>query len=190
LTGAVGCFLVVVVLVALSLAGVRLPGQGATGSVNLPANETVADQLTEARVLASEGHYQEAVTLYDSVLTHAPNNLEARTYEAWLFRFIGIAGDAREEVRAADTKLQAVTRDAPGYAPARAFYGIAVLDDAGRADVAAAQFRAFLADHPDASLAESVAPEIAAAYNEAHLTPPPQLKGLLNQATATATTTA
>ncbi|HVB06925.1 MAG TPA: hypothetical protein VNF07_11830 [Acidimicrobiales bacterium] len=186
--GAVACFLGLLVVVALLVAGVRLPGESATGTVNLPANEATAEELSQALVLGNEGQFSQAVSLYDTVLARQPGELEARTYRAWLIRLIGIAGGARDEVRSGDAGLDAVAREHPGYAPARGFLGLADLQDRAEPAAAAGEFAAFLADSPARPLAESLAPEIAVAYREAHRSPPAALAGLLASVTTTTST--
>ncbi len=142
----VACFLGVLVVVALVLAGVRLPGQSATGTISLPANESIDDELAAASVFGSQGELSQAITLYDAVLARAPHNPEALTNRAWLIRLVGVAGGSRAEVRSGDATLAQVARLAPGYAPARAFLGIADLEDRRQLQAAIGEFRALLRD--------------------------------------------
>ncbi|MBI4885403.1 MAG: hypothetical protein HY826_15260 [Actinobacteria bacterium] len=62
-------------------AGQRLPGQGLTGGQ--PADE-VAVQLAEGRRLMNLGQFADSQSVYAEVLQLEPDNLEARTYSAWV----------------------------------------------------------------------------------------------------------
>ena len=66
------CFVVAATLLAASLAGVRLPGESATGSVSLSTAQQEQETLDRAAILGSEGQVAEAVQLYDQVLQVGP----------------------------------------------------------------------------------------------------------------------
>ena len=185
LGGAALCLLAALVTLALSLAGVRLPGQGATGSVNIPANETVAQQLSAASVLGSEGEFTQALSLYGAVLAKQPHNAEALTYRSWLIRLIGVAGNSSSEVRSADSGLAEAVQVAPGYPPARAFYGIALLEDQHNPSVAEVQFQAYLADKPTASIRTAFGAEIAQAFLQSRVRVPKSFVAFIGSITGT-----
>lgn len=170
------CVIGLACIVALSLAGVRLPGQSATGTVNLPANETISDELAEASLLGQEGQFSEAITVYQAVLDRSPTQPVALTGRAWLIRLVGIAGNSKSDVQSGDDALTEAVATDPGYAPARAYLGLALVED--RHDTAAAlqQFQAFLADKPTSTFVQSIAPEIEKAYRTAHVVLPPSLQ--------------
>jgi hypothetical protein len=61
------CFVVAATVLAASLAGVRLPGESATGSVSLSSAQQEQETLDQATILGSEGQVADAVQLYNQV---------------------------------------------------------------------------------------------------------------------------
>ncbi|HLI15011.1 MAG TPA: hypothetical protein VKV23_03040 [Acidimicrobiales bacterium] len=165
--GVVVCLLGALVVVAASLAGLRLPGQSATGSVALPPAGVLRQELVDARLLGSEGEVQAAIALYDRVLAAVPHQPEALTYRGWLVRLVGVAAGSRSAIARGDAQLAEAVRVAPRYPDARALYGLALADDRHAFAAAAAQLRAFLADRPPASLLEPLRPAMARVFERA-----------------------
>jgi hypothetical protein len=168
--GTVGvlCAVGIVVIAAARLAGIRLPGEDASGSVNLPRPAEIRQQLEQASILGSTGKVAEAVALYGTVLAEVPDQPEALAYRGWLIRLAGIASHEPRTVRVGDAELAKAARVAPGYAPARGLYGMALLMDDGQLHPAIGQFDAFLADKPPRSLLRMLGTDMAAAYAAAH----------------------
>ena len=158
------CLAGLVLVAAAHAAGVRLPGQSATGTITLPKAAEVREELAQAQVLAGEGNLKAAINLYDEVLAAVPDQAEALAYKGWFVRLLGIEAKSRETVELGDATLSASVHDAPSYALARAFYGIALLEDSGDRSAALEQFHAFLADHPATALLNSVGAKMAAAF--------------------------
>ena len=75
-------------------AGQRLPGQGLTGGQ--PADE-VAVQLAEGRRLMNLGHFDDSGLVYERVLQLEPDNIEARTYSAWIDLLVAVDSAAVQE---------------------------------------------------------------------------------------------
>jgi len=169
------CVLGLIAIAAAHLAGARLPGQYASGSVNLPQATKVHQQLEQASILGSTGKQSAAVALYGTVLAEVPNQPEALTYRGWLIRLAGIADKSPTAVRTGDSELADAAKVAPGYADARALYGISLLEDDGQVRLALAQFKAFLADHPSSELLSLLGPDMAAAFVSAHVGVPAPL---------------
>jgi hypothetical protein len=167
---AIGCICVagIALLVAAKLAGVRLPGESATGTVNVPSQVLVREELAQASVLGSERQVSPAVALYDTVLQQVPNQPEALTYRGWLIRLAGLQAHSAATVRTGDASLAHAVAVAPGYADGRALYGVALLEDAHASGRALQQFRAFAADRPSNSLLAAVGPKAAAAFVASH----------------------
>lgn len=170
------CALGLVTIAAAHLAGVRLPGQFASGSLSVPTAAKVRRQLAQAAVLGSTGHQAEAVALYGTILAEVPNQPEALTYRGWLLRLAGVADHQRSAVRAGDAELAAAVQVAPHYAAARALDGMALLVDDGQVHLAMRQFDAFLADHPSHQLLQLLGADMAAAYTAAHQPVPAPLQ--------------
>ncbi len=163
-------------VVALSLAGVRLPGQTATGTVSEPASVQIAQDLDEASVLGSAGEVVKAVQAYRQVLALDPRQPEALAYLGWLDRLTGEARHDPALVRGGDALISRAVAVSPAYPDARAFDAIALLQD--RHDVAGglSELRAFLGDRPSSSLLDALGPSIVTTFRDAHQPVPGQLQ--------------
>jgi hypothetical protein len=170
------CLLIGIGLYAASVAGVRLPGESATGSVSVPAATEIAQQLIQASSLANAGAIDQAITLYSVVLTEAPNQPEALTYRGWLERLSGLRAHSAPTVKAGDSSLAKGAQVAPHYADAQGLDGIAVYEDAHNQTEALSRFHTFLADRPSKTLLGDLGAEIASVYTAAHATVPTVLK--------------
>lgn len=170
------CALGLMAVVAAHAAGVRLPGESASGSVSLTSAAQVRQELDQASVLASEGKLQSAIAVYDTVLTAIPHQAEALAYKGWFVRLAGLAAHSKVAVADGDVTLAEAARVAPGYALARVFYGIALLDDEADGSGALVQFRAFLADKPSSTLLDSVGTQLASAFTAEHAPVPSALR--------------
>lgn len=158
------CFVVAATLLAASLAGVRLPGESATGSVSLSSAQQEQETLERAAVLGSEGKAAEAVQLYDEVLQTDPNQPDALAYGGWLVRLAGLSSKNRLVVAKGDASVARAVKVAPRYPDGHALLGVIFYEDFARPDAAVAQFRAALAVGAPKSLLESVAPVAERAY--------------------------
>ncbi|MCU1489023.1 MAG: cytochrome c biosis factor [Acidimicrobiaceae bacterium] len=178
LLGVVGlvCVLGIVAVAAAHFAGVRLPGQSATGTIGIPTAEAVRQDLSEASVLAGTGQVTQAVQLYDQVLSAVPHQPEALTYRGWLLRLSGIAVHDASATRQGDAQLAEAAQVAPGYPDARALDGLALLEDQHRLGAALSQFRASLSDRPSTVLLQAIGPKMAAAFVQAHQAVPAGLR--------------
>lgn len=174
---AAACFALAATLAAASMAGVRLPGESATGSVNLPSAEQEQETLDRAAILGSEGQAAEAVRLYDEVLAGDPDQPQALTYGGWLERVAGLQAGNRTVVERGDASVAKAVRVAPSYPDAHALYGVILYEDYGRAGAAARQFAAAVAAHGSRSLLASVAPVAVKAFSAAGRSLPAQYAG-------------
>lgn len=166
--GAAACFVAAAALLAASLAGVRLPGESASGSVSLSGPQQEQETLDRAAILGSEGKVAEAVALYGQVLRTDPNQPNALAYGGWLVRLTGLAGRKADLVSRGDASIERAVAVAPGYPDAHALDGVVQLLDHRRAAVAAAQFRDALSAHASANLVASVAAIAKRAFAAAH----------------------
>jgi len=181
------CVLAVAALAAADLAGARLPGETATGTITLPSAEEVRQELAQASVLGTAGDLQQAVALYDAVLNQVPNQPEALAYRGWLVRLIGQRARSATAIREGDASIARAVRADPSYPDARALDGIALLQDGRDRSAALVEFRAFLADRPPAALLRYLGAQMAAAFQEGRQAVPPALRRYEDAAKATGT---
>ena len=169
---ATACFAVAATLLAASLAGVRLPGESATGSVTLSSAQQEQETLDRAAILGSEGQVAQAVQLYDQVLRADPNQPDALAYDGWLIRLAGLSSRNRARARPRRRLRRTCRARSPlGYPDAHALWGVILYEDFARPSAAAAQFREALAAGASKNLVASVAPVAAKAFAAAGIAP-------------------
>ena len=161
-----------VTLAALHFAGVRLPGQSATGTVSLSEALVVQQQLAQASELAGTGQIAEAITLYSRVLATVPHQHEALTYQGWLIRLSGISAGQRLVVARGDQELALAASVAPGYPDARGLNAIALAEDGHDIRGALVQLNALVHDHPPQSLVVALRPQVLKIYHQAKVAAP------------------
>ena len=181
---AAGCFVVAATLLAASLAGVRLPGESATGSVSLSSAQQEQENLDRAAILGSEGQASEAVRLYDQVLKTDPNQPDALTYGGWLVRLAGLSSKNRLVLARGDASVARAVSVAPGYPDGHALFGVILYEDFGRPAAAAVQFRDALAAGASKSLLVSVAAVATRAFAAAKEPLPPRYRAATRSAAA------
>jgi len=162
------CFVAAATLLAASLAGVRLPGESATGSVNLSTAQQEHETLDRAAILGSEGQVAVAVQLYDEVLQKDPNQPDALAYGGWLVRLAGLAARNRVVLARGDASIARAVKVAPGFPDGHALYGVILYMDYGKAAAAATQFRDALGTGASEELLSSVARVAAKAFAAAN----------------------
>ncbi len=166
--GAAVCFSIAAALLVSAYAGLRLPGEGVSGSTTVSTAQQLQETLAQAAVLGSEGHVSEAVRLYDQVLATDPDQPVALAYGGWLVRLAGLARHDALVVAAGDGSIAKAVGVAPSYPDAHALEAVALFADRQDAGASVSQFRLALADHPTAALVASVAPFAAKAFAAAH----------------------
>ena len=154
---AAACFVVAATLLAASLAGVRLPGESASGSVSLSSAQQEQETLDRAAILGSEGQAAEAVQLYNQVLQADPNQPDALTYGGWLVRLAGLSSKNRLVLARGDASVARAVKVAPGYPDGHALLGVILYEDFGRPLAASVQFRDALSKGASKTLLLSVA---------------------------------
>ena len=170
---AAGCFVAGAALLAVSLAGVRLPGESATGSVTLSSAQQEQETLERAAILGSEGQVAEAVQLYNQVLQADPTQPDALAYGGWLVRLAGLASKNRLVLARGDASVARAVKVAPGYPDGHALLGVILYEDFGRPAAASAQFRDALDTGASKSLISSVAQIAAKAFAASRQPLPP-----------------
>ncbi len=157
-------FIAGVTLFALHIAGVRLPGQSATGSISLSQSLLVEQELAQASSLAGSGQISVAISLYGHILSQVPLQHEALTYQGWLIRLSGIDAHQPTIVQRGDAEIAHAVAIAPGYPDARGLGGIARYEDERNGALALRDFAALLSDHPSTALLQALAPQVSTIY--------------------------
>ena len=171
---ATACFVVAATLLATSLAGVRLPGESATGSVSLSSAQQEQETLDRAAILGSQGQVAEAVQLYNQVLATDPDQPDALAYGGWLVRLAGLSSKNKLVLARGDASVARAVKVAPGYPDGHALFGVILYEDFGRAESASVQFRDALRAGASKSLLMSVAAIAVKAFAAAKQALPPR----------------
>lgn len=150
------------IVLAMALAGL---GPFAP-SPPLGKNAQVQILLAYAEVLGSKGDVTEALAYYDRVLEISPSQPEALADGGYLARLAGIDQHDGALVRTGDAEIQAAVLADPGYAQARAYDGVVLLEDRHEPGPAVEQFAAMLSDKPSATLLSSIRSYAVEAYHE------------------------
>jgi tetratricopeptide (TPR) repeat protein len=158
------CFVAAAVGLVVARATHRLPGQTASGSVTLTDDQRLAQELVQARVLSTQGRDLDAIKLYDRVLAVEPRQPEALAYRGWLLRLAGVARHDQVLLAQGRASVEAAVAQDPNYPDARVFLGYILFQDAHDPAGATAQFRAFLADHPQAQMVSLTSDVVAQAF--------------------------
>ncbi len=164
LGGAVTAFTAAAVLGVALVATHRLPGQTATGSISLSRQQRLVEMLDQAATEENAGHLGLATRLYQKVLASDSTNEVALAQLGWLEYETGVAGSDASLAASGRAKLERAVSLVPGDYAARLYLGTALSALGGKARAAVAQFDAFLADHPPASLVAQAAPVLRRAY--------------------------
>lgn len=168
--------LVGVAYTSLHFAGVRLPGEAATGTITLSTALVVQQDLEQASVAASSGNVAQSIELYSAVLAKVPNQHEALTYQGWLIRISGLSARSIALVRKGDNELAHASLVAPGYPDARGLYGVALGLDEHNIAGAIKQFVALRKDHPGVSLLSALGPQVVSIYQQGNVPIPSWIK--------------
>ena len=177
LVGALTTFGAALVVAVSLFATNRLPGQTATGSINLNQSQQIEESLTQAATSQNEGKLDQAAQLYQSVLDAQPNNEVALAQLGWLEFETGQQSDNSSVMANGLAKLDRAVVLNPGDYAVRLYLGTVQLQYDDNAAGAVAQYRRFLADNPPSTLVQQAAPEIRNAYQQAGLAVPAPLSG-------------
>jgi tetratricopeptide (TPR) repeat protein len=164
-----------------------LPGQAPSGTVTLTKAQQIEDQLAAAALLAQDGEAQQALVLYNKVLTEDPDDPDALAAGGWLEWNAGVTGKSAAVEQAGRESEEKAVRFAPGFYGGHLYLGLILLDQDDNASGAVTQFTAFLKDGPSKTEVKSFASQIAPAWAQLHEPLPAALAAV---ATSTSTTTA
>jgi len=165
-----------------------LPGQASSGTVTLSKAQRIEDQLAAASVLTEDGEGQQALELYNKVLTEDPDDPYALAAGGWLEWNAGVSGKSAAAVQAGRQSEEKAVRVAPDFYGGHLYLGLILLDQDDNASGAVTQFADFLADGPSKAEVKDFASQIAPAWTQAHQ-PLPAAVAAATSATATSTTT-
>jgi cytochrome c-type biogenesis protein CcmH len=170
--GAVTSFAAALVLVVALFAANRLPGQTPTGNPTLSQQAQVQQSLDQAATLENEGQPGAAAQLYQKVLGQDPQNEVAVAQLGWLEYQTGAQGKSASLIADARAKLEQAVKLNPADYAARLYLGTVLLDQDHDASGAVAQYQAFLAANPPASLLQQAASLLRQAYTQAGMPVP------------------
>ena len=175
LVGALVSFAAALVLAPTLFTSSRLPGQTATGGVDLSQPQQLQQTLGEAAAYENEGDATQAVDLYQSVLTSHPDNEVALAQLGWLEFQTGRTAKNAELITDGRAKLNRAVHLQPGDYAARLYLGTVLLLQDGNASGAVVEYRQFLADSPPSALLDQAAPELRQAFQQAGVPVPAQV---------------
>ena len=144
------------------------PGQAPSGSVTVSKEQQIEDQLAAAAVLTDDGEGQQALELYNKVLTEDPDDPIALAAGGWLEWNAGVAGKSAAAEQAGRQSEEKAVRVGPSFYGGHLYLGLILLDQDDNAPGAVTQFTKFLADGPSKAEMTSVASQIAPAWTQLH----------------------
>jgi hypothetical protein len=150
-------------VLVVNLTSQRLPGQVATGGVQLSGARLVDQELDQAAVLADEGKAVTALRLYAAVLDADPHQATALAESGWLEWESGSGSGQAALERKGRTLVAEAARVDPSFYAGPLYLGTIEVQE-GDAAAAVAQFERYLADHPPAGWTKDFAPEIRRAF--------------------------
>jgi tetratricopeptide (TPR) repeat protein len=145
-----------------------LPGQAPSGTVTLSKAQQIEDQLAAAALLVQGNEAQQALVLYNKVLTEDPDDPDALAAGGWLEWNAGVAGKSAAAVQAGRQSEEKAVRVAPGFYGGHLYLGLILLDQDDNAAGAITQFTAFLKDGPSTAEVKDFASQIAPAWAQLH----------------------
>ena len=166
--GIVGAVLLVAgaVVLVLHLTSTRLPGQVATGNLQLNQAQQISEELSQAADLLGAGQQSEAVQLYTAVLGQDPADPQALAQLGWLTYEQGVFDRRPSYVATGRSLLQRALSVDPRFGPAHLYDGVILLEQDHDANGAVAQFERFLQEQPSKQNLANGAPFIRQAFTE------------------------
>lgn len=164
LFGSVSCFGAALIVAVPAFSSGRLPGQTATGSVELSPSQQVSRSLDQAAAVEDQGQVGLAAQLYQAILRAHPDNEVALAQLGWLEYEIGRQGTSTTLVNDARAKLARAAALDPGDYAVHLYLGTVLLQLDGNAPDAVGEFTLFLAARPPSSVVSQAAPVLRQAY--------------------------
>ena len=104
------------------------PGQAPSGSVTVSKEQQIEDQLAAAAVLTDDGEGQQALELYNKVLTEDPDDPIALATGGWLEWNAGVAGKSAAAEQAGRQSEEKAVRVGPSFYGGHLYLGLILLD--------------------------------------------------------------
>jgi hypothetical protein len=180
------CFLIVAgaaILVTHALQGAS-PGQPLTGSISVPKQQLIEQQLQEATTFNDENQDLAALQLLEQVLTEDPNNPEALADAGWLQWKNGYTAKKVKVEQAGQKDVAKAVKLSPTFYKGHLYLGLILFFDQ-KLKAAQPQFADFLIDGPPVTDVASASAVITAVYQKAGLPVP----AVVTSSTSTTTTT-
>jgi len=155
------------VILVVHFVQARQPGQASSGTVTLSQAQLIEQQLQQALALNNRGQTEQALVLYDKVLSEDPSNPAALAYAGWLQWNIGTSAHVSSLQRIGRAEIERAVHVAPSYGQGHLFDGLVLENEDHSHAAAVAQFNDFLADGPPAAELSQVASLVAPAYQSA-----------------------
>ena len=163
---AMAMFAAAALVVVIAAAGVRLPGQTATGDVSLSAAQQVQRTVAQAESLETQGKAAQALELYRQVLTRDPTQEQALAESGWLEFEAGVQDAQGAALSKGQQDEQAAERADPGAFAPHLYLGSMLLVESQPA-AAATEFGRFLSSSPPVDVVQTAWPFIVKAYTQA-----------------------
>jgi tetratricopeptide (TPR) repeat protein len=151
--------------------------------------QQIEDQLAAAAVLTEDGEGQQALELYNKVLTEDPDDPDALAAGGWLEWNAGVTGKSAAAVQAGRQSEEKAVRVAPDFYGGHLYLGLILLDQDDNPSGAITQFTAFLKDGPSPAEVKSFAAQIAPAWTQEHEPLPAALAAVTSPSTTSAPST-
>jgi hypothetical protein len=145
----------------------RQPGQASSGDITVTQAQQIEQQLAGAASLASAGgakNDQDALALYNEVLSVDPSNPAALAGAGWLMWNLGSVAHVAGYTEDGRSEVTRAVHVAPTYYQGHLYLGLILANEDHNNAAAVVQFDEFLADHPPAEELPVVAPDVAPSY--------------------------
>jgi hypothetical protein len=145
----------------------RQPGQASSGSITVSQAQQIEQQLAGAASLASAGgtkNDQDALALYNDVLSVDPSNPAALAGGGWLMWNLGTVAHLAGYTQDGRSEVTRAVHVAPTYYQGHLYLGLILANQDHNNAAAVVQFDEFLADHPPAEELPVVASDVVPSY--------------------------
>jgi tetratricopeptide (TPR) repeat protein len=145
----------------------RQPGQASSGGITVSQAQQIEQQLAGAASLASAGgtkNDQDALALYNDVLSVDPSNPAALAGAGWLMWNLGTVAHVAGYTEDGRSEVTRAVHVAPTYYQGHLYLGLILANQDHNNAAAVVQFDEFLADHPPAEELPVVASDVDPSY--------------------------
>jgi tetratricopeptide (TPR) repeat protein len=163
------CLLIVTGVAVLIVHSVqsRQPGQFSSGSVTEPQEQQIANQLSQALVLNSQGDQAGALDLYNKVLSEDPTDPAALASAGFIEWNLGSTNHVANLTKIGRAEVEKAVQVEPSYYEGHLYLGLILYNQDHNNTAAVTQFNEFLADNPPTAMLSQVASAVDGAYQAA-----------------------